>query len=62
MRSLIRRPVREIAAAGAAPASELRKLTLGRLRDTPWGQYDPCARSSLTGPVSSRVPQSADRS
>jgi hypothetical protein len=51
MRVQIRRPVRETAAAGAAPAREVRSLAPGRLRDPPWGYYGPCARSSLTAPV-----------
>src|SRR5438132_13729855 len=33
----------------------------GRLRDPPWGHYDPCARSSLTARVTSGH-ASADRS
>src|SRR5437588_9026959 len=31
-----------------ACASGLVSRALGRLRDPPWGHYDPCARSSLT--------------
>src|ERR1700752_2079142 len=51
MRVQIRRPKRETAAAGAAPAGVVRSHALGRLRDPPLGHYDPCARSSLTAPV-----------
>jgi len=38
-------------AADAAPADEPRKLVPGRLRDPPWGHYDPCARCSLKAPA-----------
>ena len=41
--------------AGAAPAGELRKLALGRLRDPTWGYYGPCARCSLTARVHRRA-------
>jgi hypothetical protein len=64
MRAQIRRPKRETAAAGAAPAGEVRSLALGRLRDPPWGYYGPCARSSLTAQRTASPPgyASADRS
>jgi hypothetical protein len=39
--------------AGAAPARVVRSHVPGRLRDPPWGHHDPCARSSLTAPISS---------
>src|SRR3954462_11132906 len=54
MRAQIRRPRRETAAVGAVPARPVRNRSPGRLRELPWGHYDPCARSSLTAPVSSR--------
>jgi hypothetical protein len=49
--SLLRRPKRETAAAGAAPAGVVRSHAPGRLRDPPWGYYGPCARCSLKAPV-----------
>ncbi len=51
MRVQLRRPMRETAAAGAAPARVVRSHAPGRLRDPTWGYYGPCARSSLTAPV-----------
>jgi hypothetical protein len=48
-RSSIRRPTRETATAGAAPALPARNRQSGRLWDPTWGYYDPCARSSLDG-------------